>query len=551
VAELSVVIPTLRRAGVLREALERLERQVGAEGRFEVVVAVDAADQDLPAVERAVGTRPYPVRVLQAPRAGASAARNAGWRAAQAPLVLFIGDDILAEPRLIAEHLDWHSRHPQGEVAVLGHVRWADSLRRTPFMRWLDTGWQYDYAAIRGDEAGWGRLYTSNVSLKRELLERSGGFDEDFPFLAEDTELGRRLHDLGLRLLYNRAARAEHLHAPTLEEWRGRMAVAAHAEQRLHDKHPDIPPYFLGRFRAALAEPPPRGRGARLARVVPPGTPVIGPKVWGSVDAQFRRALAPSYLEALDRVPSRPSDAPGDQGLVSGSDMRRFWDERAREDALYFVDSRVPYRDAAAEQQFWDDGRADLGTFLGQLEMEVRPGDRVVEIGCGVGRLTRPLSELVASVVALDVSSEMLDRARGYNPDAANVEWMLGDGVSLAQVGDASADAVISHVVFQHIPDPAITLGYVREIGRVLKPGGVAGFQVSNDPSIHRPKVPLRDRLAGLVGRAPRGRTNPAWLGSLIDLDDLRATADAAGMDVELIVGEGTQYCLVRTRARA
>jgi SAM-dependent methyltransferase len=78
-------------------------------------------------------------------------------------------------------------------------------------------------------------------------------------------------------------------------------------------------------------------------------------------------------------------------------------------------------------------------------------------------------------------------------------------------------------VVFQHIPDPSITLGYVREIGRVLKPGGWAVIQVSNDPAIHRPRTPLHRRLRQLAGLAPRGSGHPAWLGSSVDLGDVGA----------------------------
>jgi SAM-dependent methyltransferase len=144
----------------------------------------------------------------------------------------------------------------------------------------------------------------------------------------------------------------------------------------------------------------------------------------------------------------------------------------------------------------------------------------------------------------------MLERAKGHNPYAANVTWLLGDGESLAGVEDSSADVCVSHVVFQHIPDAQITLGYVREIGRVLRPGGVAGFQVSNDQAVHRPRASLAGGLRSLIGRGPRGQSHRAWLGSAVDLDDLRTAADEGGMDVERVVGEGTQYCLVRLRRR-
>ena len=51
-----------------------------------------------------------------------------------------------------------------------------------------------------------------------------------------------------------------------------------------------------------------------------------------------------------------------------------------------------------------------------------------------------------------------------------------------------------------------------------------------------------------MVGREPRGRTNAAWLGSAVNLDELRATANDAGLDVENIEGAGTQFCFVRLR---
>lgn len=98
-----------------------------------------------------------------------------------------------------------------------------------------------------------------------------------------------------------------------------------------------------------------------------------------------------------------------------------------------------------------------------------------------------------------------------------NVEYLLGDGESFRGIEDASADACVSHVVFQHIPDPEITLAYVREIGRVLRPGGWAAFQVSNDHRIHRRRTGLEGLGIwgrALIGRGPRkpGRPGLAWL---------------------------------------
>jgi SAM-dependent methyltransferase len=228
--------------------------------------------------------------------------------------------------------------------------------------------------------------------------------------------------------------------------------------------------------------------------------------------------------------------------------MREFWDERAREDAFYFVDNRIKYKDPAEEERFWEMGREDLDRLLGAVGVELEPDWVVVEIGCGVGRLTRVVAERVGAVKALDVSSEMLSIARNENARLTNVEWILGDGTSLSGIDTGVADGVVSHVVFQHIPDPQITLGYIREVGRVLRRGGVAALHVSNDRQVHELKQPFGDRLRALVGRAPKGQSHAAWTGSAVELDDVRAAAADGGMTVDSVVGEGTQYAVLRLR---
>jgi SAM-dependent methyltransferase len=231
---------------------------------------------------------------------------------------------------------------------------------------------------------------------------------------------------------------------------------------------------------------------------------------------------------------------------MSTGEMGRFWDARAKEDAFYFVDNTGAYRDADVDR-FWAEGRRNLDTVLELVGAAVQPDDTVLDIGCGVGRLTRVLAERGRHVHAIDVSAEMLAQARELNAHLDNVSWHQGDGTTLRPIENAGIDAVVSHVVFQHIPDPQVTLGYVREIGRVLRPGGWAAFQISNDPSIHRPKVAAKEKLKAAVGRAPKGQDEPQWLGSAVDLGDLRAAAADGGLEVAQVAGEGTQFCYVRT----
>lgn len=297
---LSIVIPTLGRSAALTDVLSALDNQDAERLDMETIVVLDAKAPDGPTAEL-VREGPPGTRVLRAPRAGASGARNAGWRAADSPLILFLDDDVVATPGLVRAHLQWHSDHPEPEVAVLGRVVWSRRVKVTPFMRWLDRGIQFDYDSITGIEAGWGRLYSCNLSMKREMLEVVGGFDEiRFPYRYEDTELALRLSVHGLRLLYNKAALAEHLKTETLDGWRRNLRRNAIAERRFVTMYPDAQPYFHDLFEAAASTPPVHGRAARLARWVSPDFPWLGRRVWNSYDAFCRQRLAPEFLNAWD-----------------------------------------------------------------------------------------------------------------------------------------------------------------------------------------------------------------------------------------------------------
>ena len=235
-------------------------------------------------------------------------------------------------------------------------------------------------------------------------------------------------------------------------------------------------------------------------------------------------------------------------GVTDTDRMRRFWDERAREDALHFVDDREPYR-AADPGRFFAHGERDLDGLLGTLEAPaITAEDDVLDLGCGVGRLTRAIAARAGRVTALDVSPEMLRRAQDLNPGLGNVTWVLGDGETLEPIGDGSIDVAVSHVVLQHIPSVKVQLGYVEELGRVLRPGGWAAFGLSTDPRVHEPRQSRRGMLRALVGAQPQGTDQPEWLGAFVPLDALGATAVQAGLTLERIEGANTQFTLVLAR---
>lgn len=312
--QITVVLSTLGNYQGLGRVLDRLEDQTAGTAAFEVVVAMDFAEPDPSSVDGSIGVRPYPVKRIVGHRPGLSANRNAALRHARAPLILYTDNDTLGEPQLIAEHLAWHRRFPDPKTGVLGHVRWAKELKLTPFMIWLDQGIQFDYPNIVGIEAGWGRFYGANVSVKRTLVDDVGGFDEErLPYLYDDLDFGYRASKLGFRLVYNRDAVVEHLREMDLEFWTSKVGRLARVEREFVSKHPEIEPYFFNLFTAACDAPMASGRGRALTRFIPQRFPLLGRRAWKSADMYYRQKIAPLFLEAWEDA---GADAPASDGGV-------------------------------------------------------------------------------------------------------------------------------------------------------------------------------------------------------------------------------------------
>ena len=210
---LSIVIPTYNRQDVLARALDGYLRQ-SAPGYIAELIVVDDGSTDNThfVVEQFAANAHFPVRYLSQPNRGPAAARNVGIREARSTLLLFTDSDIVPHPDLVAQHIRWHEKHPQPHVSVLGYVTWPDELHPTPFMRWYGEDKLFVFNRLRGaSEGDFQCFYTCNLSLKTGFLRANGQFDESFVTAAyEDTELGYRLSQRGLRILYNPAAIGYH-----------------------------------------------------------------------------------------------------------------------------------------------------------------------------------------------------------------------------------------------------------------------------------------------------------------------------------------------------
>lgn len=315
-AALSIVLPTLGNHEVLGRVLDGFQRQDAPPGSFELIVVADRDEPDPGAVGRAVEGRPYPAGLLRGDVPGVSANRNTGWRAARAPLVLFIDNDTIPARSLVSEHLDSHRRWPAVEEAVVGLVRWAPGVKVSPFMKWLEYGLQFQYASIRGQDASWAHLYSANASIKRSLLERVGGYDERrLPYGYEDIDWGYRAHRHGLRVKFNPRAVVEHHRTMTVADWQARAQRLAVSEWRFCQLHPEVAPFFQQMFSRAAGSPSYGRKAAAISRFVPRRTPVIGRQVWDRAGHYWRQQIAPFFLAVWEAAEA--GDAPELQPAVS------------------------------------------------------------------------------------------------------------------------------------------------------------------------------------------------------------------------------------------
>jgi glycosyltransferase involved in cell wall biosynthesis len=190
---------------------------------FQVVVVDDGSTDDTPALlEEYARYTPLNLRSIRVKNGGPATARNIAIAALESPVCLMIGDDILASPSLVEKHFALHLQRPALQVGALGLTRWSESGQTvTAFMRWLEEGGiQFSYTdLLKGRQPGWKYFYTSNLSLKTELL-RKNPFNESFKkAAAEDLELGFRLERrCGLEIAFLPDAVASHLHPTSFRQ---------------------------------------------------------------------------------------------------------------------------------------------------------------------------------------------------------------------------------------------------------------------------------------------------------------------------------------------
>lgn len=205
--------------------------------------------------------------------------------------------------------------------------------------------------------------------------------------------------------------------------------------------------------------------------------------------------------------------------------MRREWDERARENARHYV---ATAQTSWSDDDYFESGRENVRREILSDMINVCQGKdpkqmKVLEIGCGSGRITRALAEVFGEVYAVDISGEMIRQAKEALRDVPNAHVFQNNGSDLTVLGDPEVDFAFSYIVFQHIPSRDVIYSYVREVRRLLRPGGLFKFQVQGDATL---------------------LTSPedTWLGVPFSDEDAVDMAESCGFEPRHRHGAGSQY---------
>ena len=240
-AALAVLICTRNRADLLEQTLAGLARQTVERSAYEIIVVDDGStDHTAAVVESFCSTLPL-TYVPQRP-AGLASARNHCLFRTLAPIVLFLDDDDVPAPELLARHLDVHRRYPADHYAVLGHTALSPINARDPLMHYVtEVGcFLFSYPSLEdGDVRDFSYFWGGRSSCKRRFLLEHGVFNPVFTFGCEDIELGFRLSKHGLRVVYDAQALTTMTRSIGVEAFCDRLTRQGRSNYLFSELHPE------------------------------------------------------------------------------------------------------------------------------------------------------------------------------------------------------------------------------------------------------------------------------------------------------------------------
>jgi len=249
---ISLVMPCFNRGYDLLKVLQAYEQQDIQES-FNLIAVDDASTDETYSLLTSYRPKRFNLIVERMDiNSGPATARNRGIQLANTPLIVFVGDDIIPSTSFIRKHIEKQKHHPESGVAILGKIAWPKDMPVNTLMKHIDGigAEQFSYYYLKdGQEYDFRHFYTSNISLKRDLLNRiDKWFDTDFQYAAfEDVELAYRLEQNGLKIIYDAAALAFHYHYHNIWTFSTRQYQSGLMACLLVKKHPEISNLIKGK----------------------------------------------------------------------------------------------------------------------------------------------------------------------------------------------------------------------------------------------------------------------------------------------------------------
>lgn len=235
---ISIIIPTYNRADILEKTLESIKSADFNQKNLEIIVVDDGSIDNTKNI-----IKNFDVLYFYQKNNGQASARNKGIKKAKNDIIIFIGDDIILKKDFLSEHLKFHNKYKENNFAILGYTNWHRDIEKNKFNNFLINGGpQFDYRKLRHNtKTNFWHFYTSNISLKRELIQ-----NEVFPEIYktygwEDIEFGFSLYKkYNLKIVYNRNAIGYHLHKINFNSLKQRMISIGKNGYIFQTRHKDI-----------------------------------------------------------------------------------------------------------------------------------------------------------------------------------------------------------------------------------------------------------------------------------------------------------------------
>ncbi len=206
--------------------------------QYEVILVDDGSKEDVAGLVRSLHVN-FPINLLKQNQLGPAAARNRGASEANGRIILFLDNDMIAQPCLLSEHL--HS-HPCDEIGrLVAGPRSRDGNGRADPLEWLDYLPDGSDPRLEKQPFSFQEMFTCNLSIRRLDWEKLSGFRDEFKTASfEDIEFAYRAMRSGLKLVFNPKALAAHSHPLQLEDRLNRAASYTQTVPLLYQMHPEL-----------------------------------------------------------------------------------------------------------------------------------------------------------------------------------------------------------------------------------------------------------------------------------------------------------------------